>query len=491
MSCGIEDYKDTVVSDQIQEIRICPFGRTMDLIEKFPALKVTGLVEDWDRRQVFVVFSESGFCGITHAEDVGYFDPEHEGGDGRWEWEYNMMEPINVRFVWLQTGEVTEVNYRFPFPLKWNQNDYVREVNGVILIPVTGQRDFYIENDVLLAYYGFSENVTIPDNVSEIRAEAFKNHSEMKTVMLPNGLKVIGKSAFQGCCNLERIDFPRSVKVLSAEAFRECASLKEIKIPGSVRIIAKGLFAECTNLETVVLGDGVRKIEESAFVKCPNLKHISIPGSIREKIHSRAFEQNEALTIYGKSGSQAEKYATEKGFRMIIEPSEPAKCAEKNEPSKCDENIERLFQLEKCKAASQDKFWNIKTVKGNTAIHGYKGSETEIFVPSTIKGKRISEIGDFLFSVYANDMTPDKISHRKTIKKVIISDGIKKLGEGAFWGCEALESVIVPASVRKFGRGVFKNCPNVTIYAPSQSAVRSYAKQNGIRFVKIKWPSEL
>ena len=38
---------DGSVSEDIREIRVIADEKTMDLIEKFPALKVTGLAEDW------------------------------------------------------------------------------------------------------------------------------------------------------------------------------------------------------------------------------------------------------------------------------------------------------------------------------------------------------------------------------------------------------------------------------------------------------------
>ena len=105
---GMENYTEISVSDQIQELRVIAGKKTMDLIEEFPALKVTGLAENWSVQQVCAVFSESGFNGITHIQDVGFFDPRHEGGSGRWEWEYDMMERVNVSFIWLQTGDEEE-----------------------------------------------------------------------------------------------------------------------------------------------------------------------------------------------------------------------------------------------------------------------------------------------------------------------------------------------------------------------------------------------
>lgn len=123
---------DGSVSEDIRELWVIAEEKTMELIEKFPALKATGLAEEWWRQEVYVMYSESGFDGITKMAFGGYFDRRHDGGDGRWEWEYDMMEDIKVRFEWMQTGGWEQVSYHYPFTVEWNKNTYTRERNGLI-----------------------------------------------------------------------------------------------------------------------------------------------------------------------------------------------------------------------------------------------------------------------------------------------------------------------------------------------------------------------
>lgn len=131
---GIHISWDGSVSEDIRELWTIADEKTMDLIEKFPALKVTGLAEEWWRQEVYVMYSESGFAGITAMEFGGHFDRRHEGGNGRWEWEYDMMEPVNVSFTWLQTGGWERVSYNYPFDDDWNRDEYTREQNGLIYV---------------------------------------------------------------------------------------------------------------------------------------------------------------------------------------------------------------------------------------------------------------------------------------------------------------------------------------------------------------------
>ncbi len=48
------------------------------------------------------------------------------------------------------------------------------------------------------------------------------------------------------------------------------------------------------------------------------------------------------------------------------------------------------------------------------------------------------------------------------IKKVIIEDGVTRIGDYAFSSCSALESITIPDSMTSIGRGAFDNCSSLT-----------------------------
>ena len=56
--------------------------------------------------------------------------------------------------------------------------------------------DFLISGDVLVAYKGDLQDVTIPDGVRVIADEVFRDHTELKKVHLPSNVTNIGESAF-------------------------------------------------------------------------------------------------------------------------------------------------------------------------------------------------------------------------------------------------------------------------------------------------------
>jgi len=60
-------------------------------------------------------------------------------------------------------------------------------------------KDFIIENGVLIAYNGANETVIVPDGITAIGEIAFEWNENLKQVILPQSLQEIGFFAFRGC----------------------------------------------------------------------------------------------------------------------------------------------------------------------------------------------------------------------------------------------------------------------------------------------------
>ena len=52
--------------------------------------------------------------------------------------------------------------------------------------------------------------------------------------------------------------------------------------------------------------------------------------------------------------------------------------------------------------------------------------------------------------------------YRKTIKRVVIEQGVTKIGAGAFYSCKELDSVVISESVTEIGVGAFMECQALT-----------------------------
>ena len=87
---------------------------------------------------------------------------------------------------------------------------------------------------------------------------------------------------------------------------------------------------------------------------------------------------------------------------------------------------------------------------GTATITDYYGEVTELVIPSTLDGYKVTKIGNY-----------------------------------AFWDCGSLESITIPSSVTSIGDDAFCGCDKLTIYGEKDSAAESYAKMFGIAFVAL------
>lgn len=90
--------------------------------------------------------------------------------------------------------------------------------------------------------------------------------------------------------------------------------------------------------------------------------------------------------------------------------------------------------------------WEYIIVDGNITITKYVGNETNITVPATIDGKKVTEIGDEAFRF------------NKTVESVILPEGIVTIGERAFSDCAKLTHVEIPDSVTTIKKSAFSVC---------------------------------
>jgi hypothetical protein len=91
------------------------------------------------------------------------------------------------------------------------------------------EEGFLIVNGDLIQYLGNEERVVVPENVTEIQGSVFKDHSEIKEIILPEKLCRLGDHAFVGC-NITEITIPQNVKSVSDNSFVGCKKLKKVHI---------------------------------------------------------------------------------------------------------------------------------------------------------------------------------------------------------------------------------------------------------------------
>lgn len=230
---------------------------------------------------------------------------------------------------------------------------------GLLPVATLAAEDDFVIDEIghLEKYNGPGGDVVIPEGVTSISNMAFQYCGTLTSVTIPEGVTGIGAAAFEGCYNLTSVTVPSSMSGIGSRAFADCYaltsiaipnaywigqyafarcdSLTSITIPGSVHAIENHAFDEC-GLTRVIIQDGVERIGIGAFASCRRLTHVTIPSSVTTiragafsdcidltsvtipasttDIEENVFGYCPNLTVYGHTGSVAERYCQENGI---------------------------------------------------------------------------------------------------------------------------------------------------------------------------------
>lgn len=157
------------------------------------------------------------------------------------------------------------------------------EMHGPLI--VDGTLIAYMED--LKLYGNTGETAVVPDGVSVIAQEAFKECKNIVSVKLPSSIKSIGRYAFSGCDKLQEFSWPRSVSKIEERVFFHCHGLERVEIPDTVTEIREGAFLACRSLESIKIPGSVKRLDKNIFKYCETLREIILPEELedlREKI---------------------------------------------------------------------------------------------------------------------------------------------------------------------------------------------------------------
>lgn len=289
-----------------------------------------------------------------------------------------------------------------------NGSACITRYNGVetdLVIPA--EIDGYSVTSIgVSAFYNCTSltSVTIPNGVTSIGGSAFNYCTNLKSVTILNGVTSIGNFAFYNCTSLTNVTIPKSVTSIGEYAFEYCTSLMSIAIPNSVTSISNGVFEECTSLKNVTIPNDVTSIGEGAFEDCKALTNITIPNGVTSigslafwgctslksvtipksvtSFGNFVFRYCEKLTIYGVSGSTAQKYAKANGIPFKTGTSTSGTSTLKKQPLKVSPTS-KTYKVATVKKKAQS--FTIKATKAQGKVT-YQSSNTT-YVTVTSKGK--------------------------------------------------------------------------------------------------------
>ena len=194
--------------------------------------------------------------------------------------------------------------------------------------------------------------------------------------------------------------------------------IKRVVMQQGVTSIGDLAFWDCSGLTSVTIPDGVTSIGGDAFSGCAALTSVTIPGSVTN-VGQDEFYNCSSLTdiYYGGYGTDWQKL-------NVSIPTSATVHFKDNIYGKGDCGINVTWEL---------------TGDGTLIISGTG---------------RISN--------YSYDNNAPWYSCRAYIKRVVIQQGVRAIGDQAFYYCENLTSVAIPDSVTSIGGSAFSGCSGLT-----------------------------
>lgn len=236
---------------------------------------------------------------------------------------------------------------------------------------------------------------------------------------------------------------PQDFRITNGVLWAYSGDSTEITIPEGVQRLNCGSISrdKLETAETILLPDTLDTLTDFSLQYCLKLKRITIPARVK-KIGRESFK-----------GCVALEEAVFEGNTTIEEGAFKGCIALKSVIFKGHTNIEE--------GAFDETPWKADVLKQNGAeIIGTKlirvhPDLTEYTVPSTVE-----EIGDYAFC-------------QTNIKHVIVSEGVKEIGRGAFMATP-LESISLPETLGYIREQAFCDCERLTALTVPRSVTHIY-----------------
>lgn len=319
--------------------------------------------------------------------------------------------------------------------------------------------------------------------VVSIGALAFKDCTNVKSIIIPSSIISIDSGAFYGCSSLEKISIPFTGASPSAtgssaslgyifgqEEFPDAYSAKQFYsgnivktyyIPKSLKEIeytgtnlTYGCFSNCSSVTKISFTNEITKIPDYAFYGCSSLEEL--PFGFEDTLFS----------IGKKSFMECESIKKVSLSETVNEIGECAFARCRNITSFLVHPDNEVYQSLSGNLYSKDGAHLIQYSPANTS--------TSFVVPEAV-----THIDMYAFNLSAN------------LQEISFAGKISYIGESAFLGCSALKAFEMPEDVENIFNETFLGCVSLEEITLNNSIITigAYAFQNCNALKSITLPS--
>ena len=380
------------------------------------------------------------------------------------------------------------------------------------------------------------KRVVLPPGLAVIGNDAFKGCRKLEEIKVPDGVKIIGSYAFHRCHALRRICLPDSVEEVGDCAFLYCDRLVEARLPGVKRLGAQmflndvrlqkvelsveleaesicDMFTGCSRITEIILAGGehvrianaveaaasgqdmpplarqvvtdilkMMELEGRRLVRfLINLKHVEIPEGVESLAKSCFFDKRGIVSVTLPSSLRE---IESRAFRNCI-------------------SLEQIeFQGEEMQGEEveirEDAFRNCTSLKTIRLGKRREYQLTGLVGVTEVSGNG-QDIPDMVLRIQKQVLGNFRLSGTILLRylgeesRVVVPEGITRIGAEAFAGKEAIDRVILPESLTEIGAEAFRDCLLLQSISFPEGLCRigAGAFEHCVKLLRVNLPSGL
>ena len=320
----------------------------------------------------------------------------------------------------------------------------------------TKDSDFVIENGVLKQYKGNDDTVYIPEGVTKIASDAFKNneiYNDKRTYAFEDDNYILLTDKF--CARkivlsstvkeLESYAIPTRTKELVLNEGLEIlddsalldSSITVLKLPSTLKKIGDDAFS----LYVKKITGNCKEVEvtDKTFISAGDLRVLELAGV--KNIPRGLFSECRKITMMSLTGNYAEIKATDLRKLKNLRAVNTSKAIQGNLKEYC-----KKLKNNKITVSSEMKKFG-KFLIENKKLIEYTGNSEVVKIPKGVK-----VIDDIVFR------------GENKIRKIVMPNTVRTIGKEAFDSCERLIEIKFSKKLTKIGDYAFSNCTRMKKY---------------------------